>query len=116
MNFYGFKKSRKCSVFVIDSFLKESFLSSEEQGETAVFAGYPFPSRFINRMPCFPRKVSYFCDSRIPPLKNKVGGRQNREPVLRPLSFLTLHQFSRFYSRWDQGIMELKLMNYWTEH
>ena len=72
MNFYGFKKSRKCSVFVIDSYLKESFLSSEEQGETAVFAGYPFPSRFINRTPCFPQKVSYFRDSRIPPLKIKL--------------------------------------------
>ena len=29
----------------------------------------PFPSRFINSTACFPRKVSYFCESRMSPWK-----------------------------------------------
>ena len=32
----------------------------------------PFPSRFINRTASFPRKVSYFCESRVSPHREKI--------------------------------------------
>ena len=75
----------------------------------------PFPSRFINRTAFFPRKVSYFLESRMPPWKNKVGWSRTQKPVLPPFSFFIIRPFLPFYSRWDLGIMKWKLMNYPTE-
>ena len=69
----------------------------------------PFPSRVINRTACFPRKVSYFHESRVSPWKNKIGWSRTQKPVLRPFSFFTLRPFLQFYSRWDLGIMEIKV-------
>ena len=69
----------------------------------------PFPSRFINRTVCFPRKVSYFRKSRMSRWKNKIGWSRTQKPVLRPFSFFTLRPFLQFYSRWDLGIMEIKV-------
>ena len=74
----------------------------------------PFPSRFINRTACFPRKVSYFRECRMSPWKKKVGRSRIQKPVLRPFSFFTIPPFLRFYSRWDLGILKKKLMNYPT--
>ena len=77
----------------------------------------PFPRRFINRTASFPRKVSYFRESRMSPWKNKVGWSRTQKPVLRSSSFFTIRPFLRFYSRWDLGIIKQKLMNYpTTEH
>ena len=75
----------------------------------------PFPSRFINRTASFPRKVSYFRESRVSPWKNKIGWSRTQKPALRPFSFFRLPPFLQFYSRWDLGIMKKKLMNYPTE-
>ena len=49
---------------------------------------------------------------------NKVGWSWTQKPVLRPFSFYTMRPFLLFYSRWDLGIMKLKLINYpnETEH
>ena len=66
----------------------------------------PFPSRFINRTASFPRKVSYFRESRVSPWKNKIGWSRTQKPVLRPFSFFPLRPFLQFYSRWDLGIMK----------
>ena len=78
----------------------------------------PFPSRFINKTAFFPRKVSYFRESRMPPWKNKVGWSRTQKPVLPPFSFFIIRPSLSFYSRWDLGIMKWKLMNYpiETEH
>ena len=77
----------------------------------------PFPSRFINRTACFPRKVSYFRESPMSPWINKVGWSRTQRPVLRTFSFFTIRPFLRFYSCWDLGIIKQKLMNYpTTEH
>ena len=65
-----------------------------------------FPSRFMNRMVCLPRKVSYFRDSRMSPRKNKAVWRRNREPVLRPFSFLLYFYFPDFTAA---GIWDLRL-------
>ena len=56
----------------------------------------PFPSRFINRTACFPRKVSYFRKSRMSRWKNKIGWSRTQKPVLRPFSFFTLRPFLIF--------------------
>ena len=71
----------------------------------------PFPSRFINRTACFPRKVSYFRESRMSPWKNKlwVGWSRTQKPVLRPFSFFTIRSFLRFYSCWDLGRLRLSM-------
>ena len=66
----------------------------------------PFPSRFINRTACFPRKVSYFRESRVSPWENKIGWSRTQKPVFRPFSFIPLRPFLQFYSRWDLGIMK----------
>ena len=66
----------------------------------------PFPSRFINRTASFPRKVSYFRESRVSPWKNKIGWSRTQKPVLRPFSFFTIRPFLQFYSRWDLGVMK----------
>ena len=66
----------------------------------------PFPSRFINRTASFPRKVSYFRESRVSPWKNKIGWSRTQKPVLRPFSFFPLRPFLQSYSRWDLGIMK----------
>ena len=50
----------------------------------------PFPSRFINRTACFPRKVSYFRKSRMSRWKNKIGWSRTQKPVLRPFSFSSI--------------------------
>ena len=71
----------------------------------------PFPSRFINRTAFFPRKVSYFLESRMPPWKNKVGWSRTQKPVLQPFSFFIIRPFLSFNSRWDLGIMKRKLIN-----
>ena len=39
----------------------------------------PFPSRFINRTACFPRKVSYFRESRMSPWKKWSWMKSNSE-------------------------------------
>ena len=74
----------------------------------------PFPSRFINRTACFPRKVSYFRESRMSPRKNKVGWSRTQKPVFGLFFFFTIRSFLQFYSRGDLGIMKQKLMNYPT--
>ena len=56
----------------------------------------PFPSRFINRAACFPRKMSYFCKSRMSWWKNKIGWSRTQKPVIRPFSFFTLRPFLHF--------------------
>ena len=66
----------------------------------------PFSSRFINRTASFPRKVSYFRESRVSPWKNKIGWSRTQKPVLRPFSFFPLRPFLQFFSRWDLGIMK----------
>ena len=69
----------------------------------------PFPSRFITRTACFPRKVSYFRKSRMSRWKNKIGWSRTQKPVLRSLFFFPLRPFLQFYSRWDLGIMKIKV-------
>ena len=71
-----------------------------------IFWVNPFPSRFVNRTASFPRKVSYFRESRVSPWKNKIGWSRTQKPVLRPFSFFPLRPFLQFYSRWDLGIMK----------
>ena len=60
----------------------------------------PLPSRFKNRTVCFPRKVSYFRESRMSPWKNIVGRSLNQKPALRPFSFFTMLQ--RMESRYHE--------------
>ena len=69
----------------------------------------PFPSRFINRTASFKQKVSYFRKSPMSRWKNKIGWSRTQKPGLRPFSFFNLRPFLRFYSRWDLGIMEIKV-------
>ena len=75
----------------------------------------PFPSRFINRTACFPRKVSYFCESRMSPWKKWNWMKSNSEARPSTVFLFTIRPFLWFYSRWDLGIIKLKLMNYPTE-
>ena len=78
----------------------------------------PLPSRFINRMACFPWKVSYFPESRRYVTVKII---KLDEVELRSLPFvcfpllLTMCPFLRFYSHWDLGIMKQKFMNYPAE-
>ena len=49
----------------------------------------PFPSRFINRTACFPRKVSYYRESRMSPWKKWSWMKSNSEaPSFDRFSFL----------------------------
>ena len=75
----------------------------------------PFPSRFINRTACFPRKVTFFRESRMWPWKKWSWMKRTQEPVLRPFFIFTIRRFLQFYNRWDLGIMKQKLINYPTE-
>ena len=47
-------------------------LAQEPIARSLYLHWFPFPSRFINRTACFPRKVSYFRESRMSPWKIKV--------------------------------------------
>ena len=76
----------------------------------------PFPSRFFNRTACFPRKVSYFRESRMSPWKNKVGWSRTQKPVLRPFSFFIIRPFLRLQPL-GSGYHETKvneLLNDWA--
>ena len=75
----------------------------------------PFPSRFINRTPCFPQKVSYFRESRMSPWKKWSWMKSNSEARPSTVFLFTIRPFLQFYSRWDLGVMKQKLMNYPTK-
>ena len=67
----------------------------------------PFPSRFINRTACFPRKVSYFSRmSRMSPWRKWSWMKSNSEARPSTAFLFTIRQFLWFYSRWDLGIMK----------
>ena len=69
----------------------------------------PFPSRFINRTACFPRKVSYVRKSRMSRWKNKIGWGRTQKPVLRPFSFFTLPPFFTILQPLGSGYHEIKV-------
>ena len=69
----------------------------------------PFPSRFINRTACFPRKVSYFRKSRMSRWINKIGWSWTQKPVLRPFSFSTLRPFFTILQPLGSGYHEIKV-------
>ena len=54
----------------------------------------PFPSRFINRTACFPRKVSYFRESRMSPWKKWSWMKSNSE--VRPSTVFLFYYTSIF--------------------
>ena len=56
----------------------------------------PFPSRFINKTACFPRKVSYFRESRMSPWKNKVVWSRSQKPVFPRFPFILYVHFYDF--------------------
>ena len=77
----------------------------------------PFPSRFINRTACFPRKVSYFRESRMSPWKKLSWMKSNSEA--RPSTVFLFYYTSIFTVLQPLGSgMKKKLMNYpaETEH
>ena len=64
----------------------------------------PFPSRFINRTACFPRKVSYFRESRMSPWKKmKLDEVELRSPSFERFPFLL---YVHFYSFTVAGIWD----------
>ena len=69
----------------------------------------PFPSRFINRTACFPRKVSYFRESHMSPWKNKAGWSRTQRPVLRPFSFFNIPPFFTILQPLGSGYHEIKV-------
>ena len=56
----------------------------------------PFPSRFINKTACFPRKVSYFRESRMSPWKNKVVWSRTQKLVFPRFPFILYVHFYDF--------------------
>ena len=54
----------------------------------------PFPSRFINRTACFPRKVSYFRESRMSPWKKWSWMKSNSDA--RPSTVFLFYYTSTF--------------------
>ena len=66
----------------------------------------PFPSRFMNRTACFPRKVSYFRESRMSPWEKWSWMKSNSEAHPSTVFLFTIRPFLWFYSRWDLGIMK----------
>ena len=84
----------------------------------------PFPSRFINSTACFPRKVSYFCESRMSPWKEiKLDEVELRSPSFDCFPFLLYVHFYNFtavgiWVSWDksQWITRLRLsMKRWDK-
>ena len=69
----------------------------------------PFPSRFLNRTACFPRKVSYSRESRMSPWKNKVGWSRTQKPVLRPFSFFKYTSIFTILQPLGSGYHEIKV-------
>ena len=59
----------------------------------------PFPSRFINRTACLPRKVSYFRESRMSPWKKWSWMKSNSEARPSTVFLFTIRPFLWFYSR-----------------
>ena len=59
----------------------------------------PFPSRFINRTACFPRKVSYFRESRMSPWKKWSWMKSNSEDRRLTVFLFTIRPFLWFYNR-----------------
>ena len=67
----------------------------------------PFPSRYINRTACFPRKVSYFRESRMSPWKKWSWMKSNcelRSPSFDRFPFLLYVHFYSFTAAgiWDE--------------
>ena len=58
------------------------------------FLSHPFPSTFKNRTACLPRKVSYFCESRMSPWKIKLD--ELRSPSFDRFPFLLYVHFCNF--------------------
>ena len=69
----------------------------------------PFPSRFINRTACFPRKVSYFRKSRMSRWKNKIGWSWTQKPVLRPFFLFYFTSIFTILQPLGSGYHELKV-------
>ena len=73
----------------------------------------PFPSRFINRTACFPRKVSYFRESRMSPwkkwswMKSNSEARPSSSPGNRSNYKSTLERVDSkgLYGRWRLHLM-----------
>ena len=64
----------------------------------------PLPSRFINRTACFPRKVSYFRESRMSPWKQWSWMKSNSEA--RPSTVFLFLLYVHFYSFTAAGIWD----------
>ena len=69
----------------------------------------PLPSRFINRTASFPRKVSYFRESRVSPWKNKIGWSRTQKPVLRSFSFFSFTSIFTILQPLGSGYHEIKV-------
>ena len=105
---FGFYRHKQTSNIILFLFIGVQQL---EPPSPLISWVNPFPSRFMNRTACFPRKVSYFRDSRFSPWQNKVGWSRAQKPIIRPFFFFflfTIGPFLRFYSRWELGIMKFK--------
>ena len=71
----------------------------------------PFPSRFINRTACFPRKVSYFRESRLSAWKKmELNEVELRSPSFDRFSFLL---YFHFYNFTAAGIWVSWNKSYW---
>ena len=57
----------------------ESHRSPSNGASISIKSWVAFPSRFISRTACFPRKVSYFRESRMPPWKKWSWMKSNSE-------------------------------------
>ena len=65
------------------------------------FLSQPIPEycRFINRTACFPRKVSYFLESRMSPWKKWSWMKSNSEDRRLTVFLFTIRPFLWFYNR-----------------
>ena len=75
---------------------KQRCINSRSLGASILisFLSQPFPSTFKNRTACFPRKVSYFCESRMSSWKIKLD--ELRSPSFDRFPFLLYVHFCNF--------------------
>ena len=92
--------------FTVCSELSKSGAHQMEPASPLISWVNPFPSRVINRTACFPRKVSYFRESRMSPWKKWSWMKSNSEARPSTVFFFTIRPFLQFYSRWDLGIIK----------
>ena len=90
------------------AFIKQSYPGAHQMEPPSPLLSWvnPFPSRFINRTACFPRKVSYFRESRMSPWKVEPDEIELRSPSFDRFPFFTIRPFLQFYNRRDLGVMK----------